>query len=70
MSGDGCPCKGCTAETGRGPGCHTKACPRGWYAWEQERQARKDVERQAYQTDNAVNSILRNGATKARRKSK
>lgn len=70
MSGDGCPCKGCTPETGRAPGCHTRDCPRGWYEWEQAHQSRKGAERQAYQADNAVNSILRNGATKARRKSK
>ena len=41
MSLDKCPCGDCTPETGRGPGCHNKDCPRGWYEWDQRQQARR-----------------------------
>ena len=41
MSRDRSPCWGCTPETGRGPGCHNKDCPRGWYEWDQKQQERR-----------------------------
>ena len=37
------PCKTCTAETGRGPGCHNPACPHGWYEWDQKHRAEREA---------------------------
>ena len=38
-----CPCNGCTKETGRGPDCHKKGCPRGWYEWDQQHQTEREA---------------------------
>ena len=47
MKTPGCPCNGCTAETGRAPGCHNEGCPRGWADWNQRHQKRKEARDEA-----------------------
>lgn len=44
---DECPCHGCTTETGRGPGCHNKDCPHGWYEWDQKHKDARRAESKA-----------------------
>ena len=63
MSTGDCPCKGCTPETGRAPGCHTKACPRGWWEWDRAHKAEREARRQ---TDYAE-SVLATGAARVAR---
>ena len=67
MSRDECPCKGCTAETGRSPTCHSKDCPRGWYEWDQRHKAARK-ERNAEQWGLVADSVLIAGAKRRRRR--
>lgn len=48
---DDCPCKGCTPESGRGPGCHSKWCPHGWYDWNQRHMLRRAAQNAARVAD-------------------
>ena len=67
-----CPCYGCTAETGRGPGCHNEDCPRGWAAWDRahKQEHAADLERRAIETaaDNARVSAAAKRLKERRRK--
>ena len=64
---DDCPCRTCTAETGRAPGCHSAACPHGWYDWDQAHKERRAAERAARQADEAQRAIAVDGYRKRRK---
>lgn len=65
MSGPS-PCKTCTPETGRGPECHTKDCPRGWYEWDQQHQAEREARRVYNQQGRAAEGVLIEAQRKGR----
>ena len=62
-----CPCYGCTPETGRGPGCHTAACPRGWAAWEKAHKEARAAEQERRAMELAADGVLCDAAVKRRR---
>ena len=55
------PCKGCTKETGRFPGCHA-TCPK-WKAAEKVKKERREAERK----ENIVRSYIADEVKKAKR---
>ena len=68
MSKDECPCKGCTAETGRAPGCHTAACPHGWSEWDQRHQTERVERRERVLSEMHADVVLTSGAMRMRRR--
>ena len=61
-----CPCNGCTKETGRGPDCHSKDCPRGWYEWDQLHQAEREALRAHKKRDREAEDVLIRAQAKGR----
>ena len=53
-----CPCYGCTPETGRGPGCHTEACARGWAAWERAHKEARAAVNERRSIESAADGVL------------
>lgn len=69
MSGAGkCPCHGCTPETGRGPGCHTEACPHGWAEWDRAHRRQRAALGEAKSWQNNIDALLAGGAIKTMKK--
>lgn len=52
-----CPCKGCTPETGRAPGCHNDSCPHGWTEYVKAYRETKERQRRAENAETAINDI-------------
>lgn len=65
-----CPCRGCTAETGRGQGCHSETCPRGWAEWNRLHIAERDRRRAEEQTEQAATGIIIGAGRQRRRRKK
>lgn len=66
MSGYDCPCRTCTPETGRAPGCHTKDCPNGWYEWDQKHQKDRAAMHRAASRHKQADGVLVAAAIKKR----
>ena len=64
MKSDINPCKGCTPETGRFPGCHA-TCPK-WKAAEEAKKERKEAERR----ERIVRHYISQEVEKAKRSSR
>ena len=62
-----CPCNNCTAETGRGPDCHRKDCPRGWYEWDQLHKTEHEAARARKKQRQAADGVLIASRAKRRR---
>lgn len=65
-----CPCRGCTAETGRGQGCHCEACPRGWADWNRLHIAERNQRRAEEHIDQAATGIIIGAARRNGRRKK
>lgn len=68
MSAAESPCKHCTEETGRGPGCHTEACPHGWADWDRMHRRQREAIGEAKRMQKNADSLLAEGAIKNRKK--
>lgn len=64
-----CPCRGCTPDTGRAPGCHSPDCPHGWYEWDRAHKAERDARNAADYADSVLTDCAVRAA-KARKKSR
>ena len=70
MSTRECPCRHCTTETGRGPGCHSESCPHGWADWNREHVAERERRRAIEAAEQAATAIAVERARRTRRESK
>ena len=69
MSTRDCPCRGCTAETGRSPTCHHDGtCQRGHTDWQQRHNAERAARNKAKKWQDSIDGLLAEGAIRTNKK--
>jgi len=68
-SGNGCPCNGCTKETGRYPGCHDH-CEDRYIPWRKELDAKNEAERKQNQMKDIMSDAKKKAVWRNRRYSR
>lgn len=65
----GCPCMGCTKETGRRPGCHDH-CEDRYLPWRKELDARNEAERKRHRNNDTMSEAKKKAVWRSKRYSR